>query len=102
MHLRRFKRMALATFFLAACVAFFGAFVTIEHARAQGTNPAPRIQGTNPVRSAPPPLLDRVPTIPPPTFNPSRPYTVPFSRETPVSPASPGSIFGSGPSAGVN
>src|SRR5271154_425390 len=102
MHIRRFERMALVTFFLAACLAFFGAFATIEHAHAQGTNPAPRVQGTNPVRSPPPPLLDRVPSMPPPTFNPSSPYTVPFSRETPVSPASPGSIFGSGPSAGVD
>ena len=102
MHLRRLERMALATFFLAACVAFFGAFVTIELAHAAGANPAPRIQGTNPVPSAPPPLLDRVPTMPPPTFNPSSSYTVAPSREAPVSPASPGSVFGASPSAGVN
>jgi hypothetical protein len=37
--------------------------------------------------------LDRVPSTPP-VFNPSSPYTVPQSHETPVSPASPGSIFG--------
>jgi len=42
------------------------------------------------------PLLDRVPSMPPPVFNPSDPYTVPQPRETPVSPASPGSIFGNG------
>ena len=29
----------------------------------------------------------------PPIFNPSSPYTVPPSPETPVSPASPGSVF---------
>jgi hypothetical protein len=46
-------------------------------------------------------LPDRVP-MPPPVFNPSSPYTVPQSRETPVSPASPGSVFGSSPSTGVN
>jgi hypothetical protein len=31
-------------------------------------------------------------------LKPSIPYMVPQSRETPVSPASPGSIFGLGPS----
>ena len=42
------------------------------------------------------PLLERVPSMPPPIFNPSSPYTVPASPETPVSPASPGSVFGNG------
>jgi len=42
------------------------------------------------------PLLNSVPSMPPPVFNPSSPYTVPQSGETPVSPASPGSIFGNG------
>ena len=42
------------------------------------------------------PLLESVPSMPPPVFNPSSPYTVPASPETPVSPASPGSVFGSG------
>ena len=42
------------------------------------------------------PLLESVPSIPPPVFNPSSPYTVPASPETPVSPASPGSVFGNG------
>lgn len=42
------------------------------------------------------PLPDRVPSMPPPVFNPSSPYTMPQPRETPVSPASPGSIFGNG------
>jgi hypothetical protein len=97
MHMRRFERIALA-----ACVAFFGAFVATEYARAAGTNPVARIQDTNPAPSAPSPLVNPAPSMPPPTFNPSGPYTVPFSRETPVSPASPGSIFGSGRSAGVN
>jgi hypothetical protein len=32
----------------------------------------------------------------PPIFNPSSGYTVPPSPETPVSPASPGSVFGNG------
>lgn len=34
------------------------------------------------------------PALPPPVFNPSDPYTVPQSPERPVSPASPGSVFG--------
>jgi hypothetical protein len=38
--------------------------------------------------------LDRVPALPPPVFNQSNPYTVPQSPERPVSPASPGSVFG--------
>jgi hypothetical protein len=42
------------------------------------------------------PLLDGVPSAPAPVFNPSSPYTVSPSPETPVSPASPGSIFGNG------
>jgi hypothetical protein len=42
--------------------------------------------------SAPPPVFNN----PAPVFNPWEPYTVPESRETPVSPASPGSVFGNG------
>jgi len=42
------------------------------------------------------PLLESVPSLPAPIFNQSTPYTVPSSRETPVSPASPGSVFGNG------
>jgi hypothetical protein len=41
------------------------------------------------------PLVDHVPSMQP-HFNPSSPYTLPEPRETPVSPASPGSIFGKG------
>jgi hypothetical protein len=38
--------------------------------------------------------LDRAPVLPPPVINQSNPYTVPQSPERPVSPASPGSVFG--------
>jgi hypothetical protein len=38
--------------------------------------------------------LLRGPALPPPVFNQSSPYTVPQSPERPVSPASPGSVFG--------
>jgi hypothetical protein len=41
------------------------------------------------------PLVDRAPSMQP-HFNPSSPYMVPQPRETPVSPASPGSVFGNG------
>lgn len=40
------------------------------------------------------PFLNDVPSTPAPIFNPSSPYTVPQSAETPVSPGSPGSVFG--------
>jgi hypothetical protein len=46
----------------------------------------------SPVNSAPPPVINN----PAPVFNPSESSTVPESRETPVSPASPGSVFGNG------
>jgi hypothetical protein len=42
------------------------------------------------------PIVESVPEMPGPVFNPSTPYTVPQGRETPVSPASPGSVFGNG------
>lgn len=42
------------------------------------------------------PLQESVPQTPPPVFNPSSPYTVPAPGETPVSPASRGSVFGNG------
>jgi hypothetical protein len=42
------------------------------------------------------PIVESVPAMPAPVFNPSTPYTVPQGRETPVSPASPGSVFGNG------
>jgi len=42
------------------------------------------------------PVVGPVPSMPSPVFNPSSPYTVAPSPETPVSPASPGSIFGNG------
>jgi hypothetical protein len=42
------------------------------------------------------PIVESVPEMAAPVFNPSTPYTVPQGRETPVSPASPGSVFGNG------
>ena len=40
-----------------------------------------------------PPVLNEAPAMPTPTFNPLESYTLPQSTETPVSPASPGSVF---------
>jgi hypothetical protein len=40
------------------------------------------------------PIMDYAPTPQAPVFNLSTPYTVPQSPEVPVSPASPGSVFG--------
>ena len=70
MQTTRFERMALAMFFVAGSLAFFS--LAIEHAHAQFPEP-------------PPPQ-------PPPTFNPSTPYTVPQSPETPVSPGLPSAL----------
>jgi hypothetical protein len=101
MHTKRFEWKAPAILFLAACVAFFGAGIAIDHAHAQGTNIVPHAQG----RTAFPdtsPLLNRAPSMPPPAFNPSSSHTEPQSPEAPVSPASPGSVFGSSPRTGVN
>jgi hypothetical protein len=42
-------------------------------------------------------LYNQAPSMPPPVFNPSTPYTAPTTPEVPVSPASPGSVFGNGP-----
>jgi hypothetical protein len=69
MQATKFERMALR-FFMAVWVAFFSA--TIAHAQ--------------PLYAAPPPPQ------PPPTFNPSTPYTVPQSPETPVSPGLPSAL----------
>jgi hypothetical protein len=80
MHTERLERMAPATFFLAACVGFFGVYAAAEYAHAQAIPPT-RAQGTNLPLSAPQPWLDRVPSMPAPIFNPSSPYTVPQARE---------------------
>jgi hypothetical protein len=100
MHTERFERWRRRRFSWAACVGFFGVYAAIEYAHAQAVRPT-RAQGTNRPLSAPQPWPDRVPSMPAPIFNPSSPYTVPQARETPVSPASPGSIFGTSPSDGL-
>src|SRR5580700_10514117 len=66
-----FERTALARIFVAGWMVFFS--LAIDHAQAQ-QYPEP-----------PPPQ-------PGPTFNPSTPYTVPQSPETPVSPGLPSAL----------
>lgn len=75
MHARGFWRPAPATLFTAGWAAAMIACFTIGQAQAQFVNPAP-----------PPP---------PPTFNPSSPYTVAPTPETPVSPGTPSGLPGS-------
>jgi hypothetical protein len=70
MQTTRFERMALGRIFVAGWMAFFS--LAIEHAQAQFPEPPPPQPG--------------------PTFNPSTPYTVPQSRETPVSPGLPSAL----------
>src|SRR5580704_14649946 len=69
-------KMVPARFFVAGCAAGFGACVTVECGHTQFVNP--------------------VPPPPPPVFNPSSPYTIPQTRETPVSPNLPSTLPGSG------
>jgi hypothetical protein len=70
MQMTRFERLSMARLFVAGWVAFFSA--AVAHAQPLYANP-------------PPPQ-------PPPTFNPSTPYTVPQSPETPVSPGLPSAL----------
>jgi hypothetical protein len=99
MRKRRIERMTLATLFLAACVALLGALATGQ-ARARGAGAEGHALGSTRGVSGPP-VLDSVPTMQP-HFNPSYPYTVPQSAESPVSPGSPGSIFGPGPNSEIH
>ena len=76
------------TFSLVACVVLFG-LAAVGQVQARGGGAGGHTLGANRAR----PFLDSVPSVRP-HFNPSIPYTVPQSRETPVSPASPGAVFG--------
>ena len=70
MQTTRFERMTLARIFVAGWVAFFSA--AVAHAQPLYANPPPPQPG--------------------PTFNPSTPYTVPQTPETPVSPGLPNAL----------
>jgi hypothetical protein len=90
----RLKQITPAMLSLAAVVALSGACVAVGAAHAQDRIFLVRAPGAR--EAAPLPLLNSVPPAPAPIFNPSIPYTVPQTPEMPVSPASPGSIFGPG------
>jgi len=68
---RRFKRTTLTQLLLSGCAVMFGAYVFIEHAKAQPGY-------------VPPPT-----PLPPPVFNPSSPGTVPQPRYQPITPTTP-------------
>jgi len=68
--------MALRKLLAAGFAAVFGVCLALEKAHAQFVNP--------------------VPPLPPPVFNPSSPYVVPQTRQTPVSPNAPSGLSGAG------
>jgi hypothetical protein len=94
----RIERMVLTTLSMAACEALFGA-LTAGQVQARGGGAGRHGLGAIHGLSGPP-LLGGAPSIQP-QFNPSIPHTVPQTREIPVSPGSPGSVFGPGPSNGI-
>jgi hypothetical protein len=87
---RRTQRSAIrniATVLTAVVIgtATVGEALAAGHGRGRGTG---HMRGT-----IGGPIYTPVPSMPP-IFNPSYRYTVPQTPEVPVSPASPGSIFG--------
>ena len=80
----------------AALLVGMMAVATDALAAGHGGGGGGRFGGGHMGRGVGGPWLNNVPSLPAPIFNPSTPYTVPSSRETPVSPASPGSVFGNG------
>jgi hypothetical protein len=92
------KLIAHNTLIVLAAVAFSTAIVTDAAAAGFGSgggHGSGEFRGGYVGHGFRGPLV-RVPSMPAPTFNPSSPYTLPEGRESPVSPASPGSIFGNG------
>jgi hypothetical protein len=86
---------------LLAIIAFGTAMAAHAHAAERVGNASGGFHGTHTLGSHMQggfggPILDGAPSMPAPTFNSSEPYTVPQSPEMPVSPASPGSVFGNG------
>jgi hypothetical protein len=99
MHLiQNIKQRSIArnTMMLLAAVALSIAVATDGLAAGRGGRGGGGLRGGHIGGGFRGPLLNSVPSMPGPIFNPSSPYTVPPSSETPVSPASPGSIFGNG------
>jgi hypothetical protein len=91
------KSVAHNTLILLAAITLSAAAATDALAAGRGGDGAPRGYGSGYLGGEfHGPLLEQVPSMPPPVFNPSSPYTLPEAPETPVSPASPGSVFGNG------
>jgi len=90
---RSIGRAALITL---AAIAFSTAAATGASAARRGGEGVTAAAGEGHFRGGYVPMQEGVPQAPPPVFNPSLPYTVPAPGETPVSPASPGSVFGNG------
>jgi len=83
--------MALAAFLVVGCITIIGTCAEIEH--AQAADSTPQAKGTAGVPAGAP-LANTPPSPPSPNFNPSSPYTVHQSNETPVSPTAPGTSPG--------
>jgi hypothetical protein len=77
-----------------AAITLSTAAVTSAPAAERGGENATRGASEGEIRGGAVPFQESTPQLPPPIFNPSTPYTVPAPGETPVSPASPGSVFG--------
>jgi hypothetical protein len=90
------RSLSRNTMIVLAAVVLTAAAATDALAAGRGGGGGGGARGGHMGRGVGGPWLNNVPSLPPPTFNPSTPYTVPQSRETPVSPASPGSVFGNG------
>ena len=88
---RSIGRAALITF---AAIALSTAVATGASAARRGGESVTAAAAEGQFRGGYVPMQESVPQTPPPVFNPSSPYIVPAPGETPVSPASPGSVFG--------
>jgi hypothetical protein len=76
---------------VSACIALILGMAMASNAMAAGHAG----HGTGHLRGQGAPILDSAPPMSP-TFNPASPYILPQAPEVPVSPASPGSVFGNG------
>jgi hypothetical protein len=77
-----------------AAITLSTAAVTGAPAAERGGESVTGGAGEGEIRGGGVPFQESAPQLPPPIFNPSSPYTVPAPGEIPVSPASPGSVFG--------
>jgi hypothetical protein len=90
------RSLSRNTMIVLAAVMLTAAAATDALAAGRGGGGGGGARGGHMSRGVGGPWLNNVPSLPAPIFNQSTPYTVPQLRETPVSPASPGSVFGNG------